>query len=118
MMGGQVVSSFMDEVMETSPPRHCLRNSREMNRSPESSRYIKKSPTKPTTSCYKNQKLDFSQIYLSPRKTNCQSKKDRRKKKKRKPRKNVILYDRFIPSRKESLLQVAYEKGGQDSNDE
>ena len=55
-------------------------------------------------------------LFLSPRKKNIQKRKKRRKNKKKKQ--SEILYDRYIPRRKESKLQVAYEKGGQDSNDE
>ena len=55
-------------------------------------------------------------MFLSPRKKNIQKRKLKRKNKKK--LKSEILYDRYIPRRKESKLQVAYEKGAQDSNDE
>ena len=53
----------------------------------------------------------FSSIFLSPRKTN-RGQNDKRRKMKKKRLKSEILYDRYIPCRKDCKLKVAYEKGG------
>ena len=103
------VSGF-DEGPTRSPNKY-LRNSREMN--------LRSSDSFTRKQVVKNNDYSgnlFQQMFLSPKKSNRLEKK--RRKRRHKKIVDEILYDRFIPSRKESKLHVAYDKGGQDSNDE